>query len=297
MELVSRPAETSYIRHELWLPLEWNSIFLGMGNGGLEGIIRYERLALFTREEISSITEKAIGFCEKKGIIEKGKQFISQPPSDKHIIYEFVDDLAKQLSFTREQQNALRDIYTGPVDSETGRHIYCGMPMGSECNTCGMADMLGTESPHFYPFIWTFGEDYKGCDFDFYGDMKEVDHTLSENLNANSADLTEFFSNGGKLFMYSGSADACVTFEGALNYFKGVCACSGQKNMRYFILAGQDHAAEIYKYGKAIMNGEFEIENNFQIIRKWYEEGIAPERFDIVTPNGDEKIVETIHKI
>ena len=45
VELVSKPAETSCIRHELWLPLEWNSIFLGMGNGSLAGTIRYERLA------------------------------------------------------------------------------------------------------------------------------------------------------------------------------------------------------------------------------------------------------------
>jgi len=44
VELVSRPSDTSYIRHTLWLPMEWNGIFLGIGNGGLAGLLRYERL-------------------------------------------------------------------------------------------------------------------------------------------------------------------------------------------------------------------------------------------------------------
>ena len=41
--------------------------------------------------------------------------------------------------------------------------------------------------------------------------------------------------------------------------------------------------------------GSIEVGNNLDIIRKWCEEGIAPECFDVITPNGDEKAIETIY--
>ncbi len=44
IKLVSRPTDKSYIRYELWLPEKWNGIFLGTGNGGMAGIMRYEKL-------------------------------------------------------------------------------------------------------------------------------------------------------------------------------------------------------------------------------------------------------------
>lgn len=410
--LVSRPAERSYIRHEVWLPLEWNGIFLGMGNGGLAGNIRYDRLAfgvengcatansdlgtsdgrlrgvrnpevhkdfgwratvlmtevgkkitlcfyekpiahsyfigrstggqqalmlatrypnayeaivagvpgndrthlhtyflwnynkmhradgtcLFTRGEIHAITESAIAYCQEKGVTEQGKRFISLPPTDKAFLSGFVDG----LPMTPEQKNALMDIYTGPVDPKTGRQLHWGMPMGAECTTCGMTDMLGKESPYFYPFVWVFGSDYMGSSFDFSGDMATVDALLSENLNVNNADLTEFFAAGGKLLMYSGSADACVPFRGAADYFQKICAASPeatQGQARYFILPGQEHSAEFYLHGKALMNGQFEIANNLDILRLWQEEGIIPEQFDVITANGDAMITETVYKV
>lgn len=411
-ELTSRPSPTSYIRHEVWLPLEWNGIFIGAGNGGLAGNIRYERLAfgvknhcatahtdmgtsdgrargaknpdvhkdfgwratalmtklgkqitecfygkpieesyflarstggqqaltmaqrypreynaiaagvpgndrthlhtyflwcyrqahradgscLFTREEIHAITEKAIAYCQEKGIVAKGKRYIPLPPTDKAFLAGFVDS----LPLTSEQKAALLAIYTGPVDPKTGRQIYSGMPLGAESTPHGMVASLGAESLYFFPFIWAFGADYKGSDFDFSGDMDAMDQYLAGNLNATNPDLTEFFAAGGKLLMYSGSADACVPFGGAVNYFNRVCAAcpeAAKEQLRYFILPGQDHAAEIYRYGNATMNGRFEIANNLQILRKWHIEGIAPERFDVVCANGDEQTIETIHKI
>lgn len=413
VELVSKPSASSYIRHEIWLPLDWNGIFLGMGNGGLAGTLRYERLAfgvknfcatahsdlgtsdgrargaknpevhkdfggratylmtevgknitecfygkpiahsyfigrstggqqslrlaqqypkayeaivagvpgfdrthlhtyflwsyncmhradgscLFTREEIHTITEKAIAYCQETGVMEKGKQFISLPPTEKDFLAGFVNSLD---FLTQEQKTALLAIYAGPTDPKTGQRIHCGMPMGSESTPTGMMAMLGGESPYFYPFVWVFGSDYIGSTFDFSGDMEAVDQYLAENLNATDPDLTEFFAAGGKLLMYSGSADACVPYPGAADYFKKVCAaCPGatENQLRYFILPGMDHTAEFYLHGKAVMNGQFEIANNLDIIRLWQEEGIAPEQFDVVTLSGQEKIIESIYKI
>jgi len=38
--------EGSYIRAEIWLPDDWNGIFVGLGNGGMAGALGYENLKL-----------------------------------------------------------------------------------------------------------------------------------------------------------------------------------------------------------------------------------------------------------
>lgn len=417
IQLVSKPSETSYIRHELWLPDNWNGIFLGTGNGGIAGKIAYKGLELgtgkncatintdmgtstgrvrgvkdaevwkdygwratylmtkvgkqiteafygeaikhcyfhgtstggqqslmlaqrypaeyegiiagvpanyrthlhtyflwswnkmrgkggellFTPDDIPLITEKAYEFCAEKGYIAKGQKYIPRPDSTKEFIREFVDYLGRSLSFTEEQKSALFDIYVGPYDSKTGEQIYFGMPIGSECNGKGLLEMFGQECPHYYPFLWVFGRDYNGLDFDFSDDMRTVDTLLAEDLNANNADLSAFFDNGGKLFMYSGSADPCVPFQGALQYFSRVSTkCTPEKthdHMRYFIIPGHNHGANVCAYGRSKMNGTVEVRDNVDIIRKWCEEEIAPECFAVITPNGAERVIETIYAL
>ena len=412
IRLVSKPSETSLIFHELWLPNDWNGIFLGTGNGGIGGKIVYKVLEhgvwkrcaaintdmgssngrvrgvkdpevwkdygwratalmtkvgkqiteafygekikhsyffgastggqqalmlaqrypteyngiiagvpandrthlhtyflwcwnkmrgasgqlLFKREDFAAITERAAEYSAKSGLCLVGEKFVSIPSSANEFIDGFIDYLSKcDPSLTAEQLSALKDIYSGPVDVRTGKQIYCGMPIGSECIGCGMIDMLGEESPHFYPFVWTFGEGYDGRNFDFSADMETVDNELDENLNANNADLREFFDNGGKLFMYSGSADPCVPFQWALRYYARVSIRCGPRktyrHLRYFVIPGQDHKAGVARYGKAVMNGDVVIADNLAIIRKWCEEGVDPRCFDVVTPNGGESTV------
>ena len=36
VECVSEPEDGSYIRTEIWIPEQWNGIFVGLGNGGIE---------------------------------------------------------------------------------------------------------------------------------------------------------------------------------------------------------------------------------------------------------------------
>lgn len=51
VRFVMRPSPVSFIRAELWLPVEnWNGRFLGTGNGGSAGRISYEALADGVRE-------------------------------------------------------------------------------------------------------------------------------------------------------------------------------------------------------------------------------------------------------
>ncbi len=42
VDMVSRPTDKSFIRHSIALPENWNGCFLGVGNGGVGGKIRYD---------------------------------------------------------------------------------------------------------------------------------------------------------------------------------------------------------------------------------------------------------------
>ena len=39
--LLSKPGKGSHILSEVWLPKDWNGIFLGLGNGGMAGSIHH----------------------------------------------------------------------------------------------------------------------------------------------------------------------------------------------------------------------------------------------------------------
>ena len=51
VRLIMKPVAASYIVTEIWLPDEdnWNGRFLGLGNGGLAGLIRYKDLGKFVK--------------------------------------------------------------------------------------------------------------------------------------------------------------------------------------------------------------------------------------------------------
>ena len=92
--------------------------------------------------------------------------------------------------------------------------------------------------------------------------------------------------------MYAASADPCVPYPPTLKYFNRIVETCGkqavQDNMRFFIIPGQDHRATVVRYGAATMNGDIIVKNNLDIIRNWCEKGIAPDSFDVLTPNGEQ---------
>ena len=413
MRLVSKPSENSYIRHELWLPEQWNGVFLGTGNGGLGGVIRLAKLEfgvlrgcatahtdlgtsdgtrrgvrcpdihkdfgwratylmtivckalteayygekiqhsyfignstggqqalamaqrypeeyrgivagvpvtdrarlhayfvwcynklrddrgrpLFCEEDVPRITRQVIEYCHSINHMPSDENFLP----DSYVNYGgFVDRFVQYLAdsdcgFSQAQLKALSAVYNGPVDSRTGERIYCGMPMSSESNNHGIVSFLGDKCPFFFPFTWVFGEDFRPIEFDFSAHMDTMDEALAGEVNSTNPDLTAFFDRGGKLFMFSGGADPCVPYPPHTQLFSRINRVCGRdktwEGMRYFVIPGQDHRAGVARYGKAVMNGQVEIADNLAVLRKWCEEGVDPQSFDVVTPNGGEDFV------
>lgn len=271
------PANNRTLLHTYFL---WNHVHLRPKNKG----------ALFSVSEIQAVTDSAVKYFQTMGDGIEGDNFISFPKAEENIINGFADFLSREHpEFSNVQLNALKAVYTGPVNPSDGERIYNGMPIGSEIYGCGIDECQQEESPHFYPFIWTFGENYDGYDFDFDKDLELLNNKLAEDLNANSPDLSEFMQNGGKLIMYSGSADPCVPYPDAMNYYDRVTKQMGgyektQSFFRYFLLPGKDHGWS-GNGTNAILSGSSDS-GELEALRLWREEGKAPDSLTAVGYNN-----------
>ncbi len=405
--LASTPGERSDIRHELWLPDAWNGVFLGTGNGGIAGVIRYHTLAAhlrsgyavintdlgtsagrdcgignpdvwrdfgwratdlmtragklvtearygrpidyayfwggstggqqamslvqrfpeaydgiianvpasnrthmhafflwahnlirksgaepFTEEVLAEVTACAVDYGRLTGVLAQDALFFANPPSDAAFIDGFVAYLKENLpSLSDEQRTLLHQFYRGPVNPRTGERIYCGFPIGAESGR-EIISWQRKEAPRTYVVRWGLGADYLDRDFDPDADVDRLDDLLAADMNANNPDLRPFFSHGGKLLIYSGSADPIVFFPEALNYYARMTEAVGGvdaalEGARLFLVPGQDHRASLTRYGAAMLNGAREIRSALHLLRLWREQGIAPDSLEVVTESGD----------
>jgi len=236
---------------------------------------------MFSAEEVNLITDCAVKFFNANGDGEPGDNFITFPYIDEFTVDNFLSFLkSKHPEFTAEQLNSLDAVYRGPVNPKTKKQIYNGMPIGSEIYPCGILSCQSLKSPEFYPFIWAFGENYNGYDFDFAEDLDRISERLSCELNANNADLTDFYNRGGKLIVYSGSADPCVPFPDSVGYYNRVCEKMGgydkvKSFFKFFIIPGKDH--NIGGKGANATWSDEERNDIFCALRDWCEKGKEPE--------------------
>ncbi|MBQ7840966.1 MAG: tannase/feruloyl esterase family alpha/beta hydrolase [Lachnospiraceae bacterium] len=264
----------------------WNHLHLRTADGK----------KMFSKEEIAAITDCAVEFFQARKDGEPGDNFISFPTAEPDTIAAFLNLLAeKRPDFKAEQLDALHAVYSGPVNPVTGERIYCGMPLGSECyECCGIEEFEQEESPHFYPFIWAFGENYNGRMFDFDKDLDALNEKLAGDLNANDPDLSAFCAHGGKLLIYSGSADPCVPFPDAIRYYERVLGQGGgyesvSDYCRYYLFPGRDHIDR--GNGTNAIWADEKGGDELTALRRWREEHIAPDRMLAVrcqahAPNG-----------
>jgi feruloyl esterase len=234
----------------------------------------------FTKEQITSITNAVLSANVGKDGGHSGDNFLTDPRMAKF------DINALDTCLSKKQLEALKKIFSGPVNPVTGESIYTPIPLGSESVGSGIAAQQGDQYQH-YPFRWVWGLDFDFRQFDFNKDMDKVDSILAPILNANNPDLEPVRKAGGKLLMYTGTVDPLVQFQDAVNYFERVVAAQGsiektQDFFRYFIVPGMDHCGGgpgLSDIGQNIspykpQDSEHSL---FISLIKWVEEGIAPD--------------------
>jgi feruloyl esterase len=119
---------------------------------------------------------------------------------------------------TSAQVVAMRKFYEGPIKPRTGERILAGRVRGSESNNSYPAVIASLGDENF--LHWVFGNDFDWRTFDFDHDMDTVDEELAARVNANTADLEEFKSRGGKLILTHGFADPRVPTLNTVAYYE-----------------------------------------------------------------------------
>lgn len=255
-----------------------------------------EGVDMFTEEQVKNLTNAAVTcFKRKKGELPQDA-FITDPRGDEKITDEIISlALKNDPTLTYEQCVAIRKLYAGPVNPRTGERIYTPMPYGSEFSTPGIMLQQNIKKIEniLYVFRWVFGKDYDYMSFDFDHDMDIYNDALSEHVNANCSDLSAYKNHGGKLIMYSGSADPIVPFQDALSYYERVIA--NQKSleatmefMRYFIIPGMSHGNDGpgAQYTACIINGIKKVP--LDALVAWREQNKTPDMLFAVRQHGGE---------
>jgi feruloyl esterase len=262
------PANNRTLLHTGFL---WNLRAL---NHGPESRLLLEDIARITDALVSRRSEKDGGTTEDN--------FFTDPGScDANL-----NDIFASLSLNNEQIAALIKIYSGPVNPRTGEQIYTPLPVGSENSPSGLhyqQDSDRCPNDLLYIFRWAFGADFDWRQFDFDHDLDVLQERLAPILNANNPDLGELKKLGGKILMYSGTADPLVPYQDALNYYERVVEAQQgieptQEFFRYFLVPGRCHG-EDGSPGFSRISGNGEGGSVLAAMVEWVEQGKAPDQF------------------
>lgn len=242
-------------------------------------ITNKNKKALFSNEELSFITRKIITAYAGKDGGAPSDNFLTDPGMinvDFEKLFKCQDGNDSCLS--DEKIAALKEIYTGPVNPRTHEQVYTPPPVGSE-NTPG--GLLLQQTPQgidglFYQFKWVFGRDFDYTRFDFDKDQDRMDSMLTPLLNANNPDLDAMKKSGGKLIMFTGTADPLVPYQDAVNYYERVInkqrgLRQTQTFFRYFLIPGMGHCGA----GPGLNDVN---ENILSALIDWVEHNNAPDK-------------------
>jgi feruloyl esterase len=127
------------------------------------------------------------------------------------------------------QVAAMRKYFEGPINPRTGERIYAGRMRGSESDP---AFSVGPRAATAFSVYWAFGNDFDPLMFDFDRNMDTLDDAMAARLNANTADLEEFKSHGGKLILTHGFADAQIPTLNTVAYYERLIASQKREDRR-----------------------------------------------------------------
>jgi len=187
---------------------------------------------------------------------------------------------------TAPQVAAMRKFYEGPINPRTGKRIYAGRTRGSESYSgypAALATLATTDGNSNY---WVFGNDFDWLTFDFDHDMDTIDDALAARLNANTADLEEFKSHGGKLLLFHGFADPQIPTLSTIDYYERLIAGQTREDRhdegkrREGLHRAQEFARLFLRPGVGHCGGGAgpDTVDVLSPLVQWVEQGIAPDQ-------------------
>lgn len=245
----------------------------------------------FSVEKLTLITNAVLKACVGKDGGSPGDNFLTDPracqfnPETLPKCPEGTDD---GTCLTQAQIAALKKIYNGPINPRTGERIYTPLPVGSEIGIAYQQNPQQAPGSLFYQYKWAFGPDFNYSTFDFDRDQASLDSLLAPILNANNPDLSTFKQRGGKLLMYSGTADPLVPYQDALHYYDRVVKKQGdlkrtQAFFRFFLIPGMAHCGGGPGLNDCGQNLSLQVDQDsnhdmLTALMHWVEQGTAPDK-------------------
>ena len=218
----------------------------------------------FSPEQEANVIAAGKEYMAGKELPRTAGRLISDPRCTPEDI-EAVIALArkKDSSLTERHAEALRKLFGGPVHSETGERVFCGLPFGST---------FGIACGNLYLFHWVFGKERNLETINFAEDLDTYTAELGPYLNAENPDLRSFEKQGGKLIIVSGTADSCVPYHATLDYYERVIDIFGSPERtrsfcRFYMIPGMSHGP-----GPGVNN----LPDLLNLLVQWREKGIPP---------------------
>lgn len=224
------------------------------------------RTCKFSKEQEATIVAAGVEYMAKRESPHSAGKFVSDPRvADKDIAAVIYLAREKDPTITDSQADGLKKLFEGPRHEVSGERIFDGIPVGSS---------LSAAHGHLYLFKWVFGGDKNLATVNFGNDFDTYTNALAPFLNAENADLKAFANRGGKILLITGTADSVVPYHATIDYYDRLIEASGgldaaQSFARLFVIPGMDHNG-----GPGINS----LPNTLDLIMKWREEGIVPER-------------------
>ncbi len=258
------------------------------------------------KEKVDLITNAVLKACVGKDGGAPGDNFLTNPAAcnfDPRTLPVCADGTDEKTCLTQAQFTAIVQIYTGPKNPRTGERIYTPLPMGSENVALGLDYQQNPNqapSSLFYQYKWVSGPQFDYGTFNFDSDQQRMDSILAPILNANNPDLELLKKRGGKILMYSGTADPLVPYQDAAYYYDRVIKKQGglkqtQHFFRFFLLPGMAHCGGGPGLNDCGQHLTFSVPQDSEhdvmtALIDWVEKDKAPEKI-IATAfkNGDSK--------
>lgn len=251
--------------------------------------------AMVPQDRIAFVTRSIVAACAGKDGGAATDRFLTDPRLCKFNLSSLPLCSAKQAEdcVSPAQLETLKKVYAGPVNPKTGERIYAPLPFGAESSALGLAyqesDKVAREQ--FYPFLWAFGASWNAMSFNFSSDEDRLDQELAPVLNADNPDLSSFSRHGGKLIMFTGTADPIVPFPDAIEYYERVVSTVEQQEgngdssdalvatqqfFRYYLVPGMGHCGGgpgLNSFGQGISPKDDDM---LFRLEQWVEKGTAP---------------------